>query len=374
MLVFFLPPPFHSSEGAEYWAVSLLLRWLTSLHSGLQCVIFGDSDQLIRTIDAQPHTMASQSSHGTWIKTFCSLVAQLPSCIHAQFAWIKGHTGVQRQWVLFSKLIACSSSPPQSSCSPLPIGIISSGVLPVCHHVTTSIFRSLIPRHYHHNLHVSSSFYYYNPSSWFCGLPFQLSSGNTKFSTYTYHDDYTPHACHKCSHPHPPDVISFVFHCPCADHIICNFIQAWPSPFNQIASVWWSACPRLGDKRSFAKMLVFSSVYEAMTTPAQEESNHQRVVAFKNILSQRQRKLEGWLKTPPSPPPPPPEGASTWEKPNSTTAPRTRHLCSPLPVTITRQRDTPTLLKPSRRRNPGDTKTKSPCVPAPHKEAKGRSQ
>ena len=111
VLVLCLPCPYHSSEGAEYWAVFMLLRWLTSLHSPLQWVIFGDNDQVIRATDAQPHTMASRSSYGTWIKTFCSLVAQLPSRIQAQFVWVKGHAGFKgnESSDLFSKCIACSS-------------------------------------------------------------------------------------------------------------------------------------------------------------------------------------------------------------------------------------------------------------------------
>ena len=93
---------------------------------------------------------------------------------------------------------------------PPPIGIVSNGVLPVCHRLTTSISCSLIPRHCHHNIHVTSSFYYYNQSSWYSGLPFKWSSGNMNFSTYAYHNDLSQRARHKCSHPHSLDVISFV--------------------------------------------------------------------------------------------------------------------------------------------------------------------
>ena len=53
--------PYHSSKGADYWAVFMLLLWPTSLHSPMQCVTLGDDDQVIRTTDAQHHTMASGS-------------------------------------------------------------------------------------------------------------------------------------------------------------------------------------------------------------------------------------------------------------------------------------------------------------------------
>ena len=258
VLVLCLLSPYHSSEGAENAAVFVLLRWLTSRHSTMQCVTLGDNAQVIRTTDAQPHTMASRSSHGTWIKAFWSLVAQLPSRIQAKFACIPGHAGFKGNECsdLFSKEIAYSSFSSREFLPPPPIGIISNGVLPVCHRLTTSISRSLILRHQHHNIHVSSSFYYYSHSSWLSGLRFKWSSGNMNFSTYAYHDDLTPRTSRKCSHPHPLDVISFVSHCSCKDHIICSLIQAWPSPFNHVASVSWAACPHLGDKRNIDKMLV----------------------------------------------------------------------------------------------------------------------
>ena len=39
--------------------------------------------------------MASRSSHGTWVKVYSSLQAQMPRFVSTQFAWIKGHAGVQ---------------------------------------------------------------------------------------------------------------------------------------------------------------------------------------------------------------------------------------------------------------------------------------
>ena len=171
----------------------MLLRWLSSLHSPMQCVTLGANDQVIRTRDAQRRTMASRSSHGTWIKAFCSLVAHLPSRIQTQFVWIKCHAGFKGNECsdLFSKWTAYSSFPPPQFRPPPPIGIVSNGVLPVCHRLTTSISRSLIPRHCHHNIHVTSSFYYHNHLSGLSGLPFKWSSGNMNFSTHAYHDELT---------------------------------------------------------------------------------------------------------------------------------------------------------------------------------------
>ena len=153
---------------------------------------------------------------------------------------------------------------------------------------------------------MTSSFNYYNHLSWFSGLPIKWSSGNMNSPIYAYHDGLTPRACHKCSHLHPLDVISFVSHCPCADHIISSFIYAWPAPFNRIASVWGSYCTHLGDKRNFAKMLVPPSLYEAMTTLAHGESKPQRVLPFKNALRNLKDALSDvltWLAEDPPPHP-----------------------------------------------------------------------
>ena len=267
----------------------------------------------------------------------------LPNCPHVSkhnspaLKVTQGSKATNSKWIAYSSFSSPDFMPPP------PMGIVSKGVLPVCHHLTTSVSRSLIPRHYHHNIHVTSSFYYHTHSSWFSGLPFKWSSGNMNFSTYAYHDDLTSRTCHKCSHPHPLDVISFVSHRPCAGHIISSFIQPWPAPFNHIASVWWSACPHLGDKRSFAKMLVPSSLYEAMTTPAKGESKPQLVLAFKNALPQRQRKLKDalsnaltWLAEDNPPRPPPPQGSNTWGKPNAPTVLHRFHLSPLLLDTIPR--------------------------------------
>ena len=272
--------------------------------------------------------MASRSSHGTWVKAYSSLQAQMPRFVSTQFAWIKGHAGFQGNECsdLFSKWISYSSSSSPELQPPPPLGTVSSGSLPICHRLTTSVSRALIPRHHHHNIHVPSSFFFYNHSSWFSGLRFKWSSGNMNFFTYAFHNDLTPRICHKCSQPHPLDVASFLSHCPSADHIVQSFIHAWPPPFNQVASIWWAQCSHPGEKRNFVKLLVPSTLYQAMITPTTGETKCKRVLPFKNALLQRQRQLRDalskaltWLAEDPfpHPPPPPPQGPNTWGKPNS---------------------------------------------------------
>ena len=294
----------------------------------MQCIILGDNEQVIRTANVQSYVMASRSLHGTWVKAYSSLQAQMPTFVSTEFAWIKGHAGFQGNECsdLFSKWIAYSSSSSPELLPPSPLGTVSLGSLPVCHRLTTSISRALIPRHHHYNIHVPSSFFFYNHSSWFSGLPFKWSSGNMNFLTYAFHNDLTPRICHKCSQSQPLDVASFLSHCPSADQIVQIFIHAWPPPFNQVASIWWAQCSHPGDKQNFVKFLVPSTLYEAMTTRTTGETKPQRVLAFENALPQRQRQLKdtlskalAWLaEDPPPPSTNPPQGPNTWGKPYST--------------------------------------------------------
>ena len=79
-----------------------------------------------------------------------------------------------------------------SCCHHPPLGTVSFGSLPVCHRLTTSVWRALLPRDHHYNIHVPSSFFFYNHSLWFSGLPFKWSSGNMNFLTYAFHNNLTP--------------------------------------------------------------------------------------------------------------------------------------------------------------------------------------
>ena len=69
------PTPSHSSEGSEYWAGIMFLRWVSSLNQPMQCIILGDNEQVIRTANVHSYVMASRLSHGTWVKAYSSLQA-----------------------------------------------------------------------------------------------------------------------------------------------------------------------------------------------------------------------------------------------------------------------------------------------------------
>ena len=85
VLVLCLPSPYYTSEGSEYWAGIMLLRWVSSLNQPMQCIILGDNEQVIRTANTQSNVMASRSSHGTWVNAYSSLQAQMPRFVSTQF-------------------------------------------------------------------------------------------------------------------------------------------------------------------------------------------------------------------------------------------------------------------------------------------------
>ena len=53
ILVLCLPSPYHSSEGSEYWAGIMFLRWVSSLNQPMQCIILGENEQVIHTANVQ---------------------------------------------------------------------------------------------------------------------------------------------------------------------------------------------------------------------------------------------------------------------------------------------------------------------------------
>ena len=138
---------------------------------------------------------------------------------------------------------------------PPPIGCISRGPLPVIHKLTTTSIKHLLPCHKHENIHVPSSFHFYNHTSWFQGLPFKWSFGNFNMAPFAFHDDLRPRHCHACPDPHPMDAISFVSHCPTCEHLVQTYIQCWRPPFTTVVSQWWSATTHVEERRNFVRGL-----------------------------------------------------------------------------------------------------------------------
>ena len=200
--------------------------------------------------------------------------------------------------------------------SPPPIGCISRGPLPVIHKLTTTSIKHLLPCHKHENIHVLSSFHFYNHPSWFQGLPLKWSSRNFKMAPFAFHIDLHPCHCHACPDPHPMDVISFVSHCPTCEHLVQTYIQCWHPLFTTVASQWWSATTHVRERRYFVRGLVPMSLYTKLTTapPGRRKPAHfhDLKLALKArvplLLNALYRTLEWLNDNPPPSPTHPPDG------------------------------------------------------------------
>ena len=216
--------PYQSSEGSEFWAAIMFLRWALASHPHLTFAVLGDNLHVITVLSpSTPPDLPSRLPAGTCESSVQSIQASLRPGIIQGWGWIKGHAGfvgneisdAYSKWAARAMIWDPSLLPP-----PPPIGCISRGPLPVLHKLTTTSIKHLLPCHKHENIHAPSSFQFYNHTSWFQGLPFKWSSENFNMAPFAFHDDLRPRHCHACPDPHPMDVISFVSHCPTCEHLV----------------------------------------------------------------------------------------------------------------------------------------------------------
>ena len=318
--------PYQSSEGSEFWAAIMFLRWALASHPHLTFAVLGDNLHVITVLSPNtPPGLPSRSPAGTWESSLQSIQASLRPGMIQGWGWIKGHAGFVGNEIsdAYSKWAAHVMVWDPSLLPPPPIGCISRGPLPVIHKLTTTSIKHLLPRHKHENIHAPSSFHFYNHTSWFKGLPFKWSSGNFNMAPFAFHDDLRPRHCHACPDPHPMDVISFVSHCPTCEHLVQSYIQCWRPPFTTVVSQWWSATTHVGERRNFVRGLVPMTLYTKLTTPPSGRRKpahcHDLKLALKDrvplLLSALYRTLE-WLKDHPPPAPlTPPTGPNSWGRP-----------------------------------------------------------
>ena len=320
--------PYQSSEGSEFWAAIMFQRWALASHLHLTFAVLGDNLHVITVLSLNtPSDLPSPSPAGTWESSLQSIQASLRPGMIQGWGWIKGHAGfvgneisdAYSKWAANVMIWDPSLLPP-----PPPIGCISRGPLLVIHKLTTTSMKHLLPCHKHENIHVPSTFHFYNHTSWFQGLPFKWSSGTFNMAPFAFHDDLHPRHCHACPDPHPMDVISFVSHCPTCEHLVQTYIQCWRPPFTTVVYQWWSATTHVGERRSFVRGLVPMSLYTKLTTPPSGRRKpahcHDLKIALKAPvplhLNALYRTLE-WLndnppQAPLSPPTGPNSGGSPW--------------------------------------------------------------
>ena len=308
--------PYQSSEESEFWAAIMFLRWALASHPYLTFAVLGDNLHVITVLSPNtPPGLPSRSPAGTWESSLRSIQASLSPGMIQGWGWIKGHAGFKGNEIsdAYSKWAAHVMVWDPSLPPPPPIGCISRGPLPVIHKLTTTSIKHPLPRHEQENVHVQSSFHFYNHTSWFKGLPFKWSSGNFNVAPFAFHDDLRPCHCQACPNPHQMDVISFVSHCLTCEHLVQTYIQCWRPPFTTVVSQWWSAATHVGERRNFVWGVVPMSPYTKLTTPPSGRRKPAHCHDLKLALMARvplllnalYRTLE-WLNDHPPPPPSPP--------------------------------------------------------------------
>ena len=343
--------PYQCSEGSEFSAAIMFLRWALASQAHLTFAVLGENLHVITVLPpSTPPDLLSRSPAGTWESSLQSIQASLRPGMIQGWGWIKGHAGFAGNKIsdAYSKWAGHVMIWDPSLLPPPPIGCISRGPLPVIHKLTTTSIKDLPPCHKNENIHAPSSFHFYNHTSWFQGLPFEWSSGNFNNAPIAFHDDLRPCHCHACPDPHPMDGISFVSHCPTCKHLVQTYIQCWRPPFTTVVSQWWSATTHVRERRNFVRGLVPMSLYNKLTTPASGQRKpahcHDLKLALKArvplLLNALYRTLEWLNDNPPPAPLTPPTGPNSWGSPwspysTSHTAlqrpPPAYHLTPPLP-------------------------------------------
>ena len=128
--------PYQSSEGSEFWAAIMFLRWALASHPHLTLAVLGDNLHVVTVLSPNsPPGLPSHSPAGTLESSLQFIQASLRPGMIQGSGWIKGHAGFVRNEIsdAYSKYDGLGPLPP----SPPPIGCISRGPLSVIHKLTT---------------------------------------------------------------------------------------------------------------------------------------------------------------------------------------------------------------------------------------------
>ena len=88
----------------------------------------------------------------------------------------------------------------------------------------------------------------------------------TRWTGYQPHYILKKYPCPKCLQKHPLDPITVVAECTATAHLCQAIINAWPSPFNDLISDWWTTAT-LGDRRNFIPTLIPNSLSNLLRSP-----------------------------------------------------------------------------------------------------------
>ena len=85
---------YQSSEGSDFWAAIMFLRWALASRPHLTFAVLGDNLHVITVLSpSTPPDIPSRSPAGTWESSLQSIQAYLRQGMIQGWGWIKGHAG-----------------------------------------------------------------------------------------------------------------------------------------------------------------------------------------------------------------------------------------------------------------------------------------
>ena len=263
--------PIKGSYPAEIFAI-ILTTLLRSLPTLLQPIIFAIDNlsvcstlQLIQQTEFNTAT-ASSNPFCLWYSHIWTFLHSSP--LHIIFTWIKGHAvfPCNDYSDAISKWASNNINYPPRSQQPNSTYVIYHQCTPLPGKVSLKSFKHLLPAYCHNNIHLSMSRDFYSHTSWSSRLPFKWVNGLYICTGYQRHYIPNQYPCPKCLQKHPLDPITVIAECTATAHRRQPIINAWPSPFNDLISDWWTTAT-LGDCRNFIRTLIPNPLSNLLRLP-----------------------------------------------------------------------------------------------------------
>ena len=243
-----------SSYPAELWALYLILVHARP-HSTL--IVLSDCSSALQKITAIGKYSCAYYSH-----THAHILRKISHALRSRlgpthFAHIRSHVGFAgNEWAdLFARLAAYVALPPPPVIPRFHLhqkNILISGK-PHYH-----LFRHLIPKHAHPDLH-HRSFDIWICSSFFSRLSFSWPNGLVNLPNYEYFNQIDDRHCSLCDQVHPFDALSCLAQCRHLSYARSLAFDAWPPPAQDTVKDWCHSASR-DDKRKFTRTLLPKSL------------------------------------------------------------------------------------------------------------------